>query len=748
MSRNILRYPRGYFKYDLTAGIVVFLVAIPLCLGVALASGAPLFSGIISGFIGGIIVGILSDSCVSVSGPAAGMVAIVLAAITALNGFETFLLALFLAGILQILIGIFRAGFIADYIPSNVIQGLLCAIGILIIIKQVPFAFTYTAENAELLNALKTSSETFSFHPLEHLHQHINLGATLIALISLGLLIFFDKTKNLKLKKIPAPIIVVVLGVVLNELYIYLWPGMAQLRGELVNIPVNGSVFSFFNQFMHPNWQSWKNPDVYLYAFILAAVASLEALLNVEAIEKIDKVKRHTSRNRELLAQGIGNTLSGWLGGLPITSVIVRSSVNIQAHGKSKLSTIIHGVLILLAAIAIPHWMNLIPLASLAAILIYVGFKLTKPHIYRDMYAQGFPRFLPFIITLVAIIFSDLLTGILIGLFFSFFFILRDNSRMTIESINEKHPQGMVKRIILRQYMSFLTKAPLVAELNRIPPETHLIIDARYSKYIDDDILEVLQTFKNSQAPSKKIALNMLGFKNHYEILNQSDFLNVTTYDMQSLLQPVEVLEILKEGNKRFASDHRIHRSLLDDIKATSFMQHPIAIVLACIDSRVPVETIFDMGVGDVFVIRVAGNVVNKDIVASLEFACNIAGAKLVVVLGHTFCGAIKAACNMTATGHLGHLLDKIKRAIDAETSTKTDRTSENFQFMMNVTNINVNNSLNAIYQKSPTLRGLLDNRNIELMGAIYDVRTGEVIFQNDFYRHSAEVSVELNSSD
>jgi carbonic anhydrase len=726
-------YPFNYFKYDVTAGIVVFLVAIPLCLGIALASGAPLFSGLLAGILGGIIVGIISESSVSVSGPAAGMVAIVLAAIAQLGSFQTFLLALFFSGILQIIIGSIRAGFIADYVPSNVIQGLLCAIGILIIIKQLPFAFTYTAQNEALNTLLKEASENFSLDPFHDIIHHLNGGAILISIISLAVLIFFDKTKNARLKAIPGPVIVVILGALINEIYVLFWPVLAQYSSELVNIPINHTFESFINQFELPAWQEWANPKVYVYAFILAAVASLEALLNLEAIEKLDNKRRYCSRNRELIAQGCGNVLSGLIGGLPITSVVIRGSVNIQAGAKTKLATIIHGLCILFVTVLIPNWINLIPLASLATILIYVGFKLTKPLIYKEMYLQGFSRFLPFLITVLAIIFTNLLTGILIGLFASFFFILKSNSQIQLDIVNEKHPFGIVKRIILPQHMSFLRKASLVAELDAIPNQSNLIIDARYTQYIDRDILEVLDVFMKNQAPSKKIALNMLGFKDHYEVHDRIDFLNVTTYDTQAALQPAEVLEILKEGNKRFVNDQPIHRSLPDEVKATSGTQHPIAIVLGCIDSRVPIETIFDMGVGDVFVARIAGNVVNDDILGSMEFACHISGAKLILVLGHTFCGAIKAACDNGAEGHLGALLDKIKPAVEAEQQTLTQRDSQNKTFVTNVTKINIDNSLQYIVNKSAVLKRLINEKQVGLVGALYDVNSGQVHFEQQF---------------
>ncbi|OGT55070.1 MAG: carbonic anhydrase [Gammaproteobacteria bacterium RIFCSPHIGHO2_12_FULL_41_15] len=727
-------YQRRYFKFDLTAGFVVFLVAIPLCLGIALASGAPLFSGIISGIIGGLIVGSISQSPVSVSGPAAGLIAIVLSAVAELGGFQPFLLALVFAGVLQILVGALRAGFIADYIPSNVVRGLLCAIGILIIIKQLPLAFTHTAQNQSLMQTLRESSENFDWQTLSNLVGRINTGASIIALFSLFVLFFFDKTKIKILSSIPGPVVVVFFGVMINELYDWLWPNLAQYSAQLVNIPVSNGLGEFFTQFKPPDFTSWKNINVYLSGFILAIVASLETLLNLEGATKLDKRRRYCSRNRELVAQGCGNLISGLIGGLPITSVVVRSSVNINSGAKTKFSTILHGFFILLVVMLIPNGLNRIPLAALAAILIHAGYKLTKPTIYKNMYKLGLAQFTPFIITVVAIVFSNLLMGILIGLFASFFFILKYNSQIRLDILNEKHPSGEVKRILLPQQISFLRKAALVAELENISQGTQLVIDARYTTYIDQDILELIEEFKEREAPDKNIALNLIGFKQKYHIHDRIDFINVTTYDVQSALNPPEVLVILKEGNQRFIKSVPIHRNFPDEIKATSHNQFPIAVVLSCIDSRMPIESVFDVGVGDVFVVRVAGNVINSDILASIEFACDVVGVKLILVLGHTRCGAIKAACDGVSGGHLTELLSKIKPAIQAEHQTQHDRTSENEHFLLNVTKNNVAQAMRGICADSTILRQLLNEQSVGLIGAIYDVRTGVVTFDQNFF--------------
>lgn len=729
--RQIRIYGKRYLKYDLVASVVVFLVAIPLCLGIALASGAPLISGILSGVVGGILVGALSQSQVSVSGPAAGMAAVIVAAITQLGDYNSFLLALCLAGVLQIVIGAFRAGFVADYVPSNVVQGLLCAIGILLIIKQLPLAFTLSADFNELKTHLLETTEGITLSPLLAVANHVNSGAMLITFISLSVLIYFDKTKNKVLKEIPAPIIVVIMGVILNELFLWTESPLIQNSPQLVNIPKTTDLMDFINQLQFPNWHAWANPNVYFYAFIIGVVASLETLLNLKASEKLDIKKRHSSTNQELIAQGIGNFAVGLIGGIPITSVIVRTSINIQAGSKTKMSTIFHGVFILIAVMLLPTAINKIPLSSLAAILIYTGYKLNKPLIYKNIYDQGKDRFIPFIVTVTSIIAFNLLTGILIGLSISLFYILKSNSQARIDIIKEIYPKGITNRLILPQQMTFLNKAALIAELDSIPKYSRLIIDARHSQYIDKEILEVLKEFKEVQAPEKHIGLNLTGFKEDYKIRNYIDFINVTTYDVQSNLTPAQVLNILKEGNQRFIEDTRIHRSNQIDVKLTAKMQHPIAVVLGCIDSRVPVETIFDMSFGDLLCARIAGNVINDDILASIEYACGVVGAKLILVLGHTRCGAIQSACDNIEKGHITELLAKIKPAIKAETHIKENRNGQNMNFVNKVAELNIANTIRHIYHRSSILRQMIDSEDIAITGAIYDIQRGTVKYKN-----------------
>ncbi|KTC99727.1 sulfate transporter [Legionella geestiana] len=734
-SRNIRAfriYRNRQFKFDVVAAIVVFLVAIPLCLGIAMASGTPLFSGILSGIVGGIVVGSLSGSPVSVSGPAAGMVAVVLAALAQLGDFNTFLLAVVLAGVFQVLAGRLRAGFFADYVPSNVVQGLLSAIGILLIIKQLPLAFTLSSTLSELKANLLESTGGLAFKPVVDMAEHLNEGACVITFLSFFILIFFDKTRIRALREIPAPIVVVIAGILLNELFLLLGSDLVQETPQLVNIPNNGGITGFLSELTFPNWWAITNPKVWVNALIIAAVASLESLLNVKAGEKLDKKRRYCCKDQELVAQGFGNIVAGLIGGIPVTSVIVRTSVNVQAGAKSKMATVLHGIFILVAVIAIPGVLNKIPLSCLAAILIYTGYKLAKPAIFKSIWSQGLERFIPFIVTLTGIVLTDLLVGILFGLATSLFFILKTNSQARLDIIKEIYPKGITRRLLLPQQITFLNKASLTSELDSLPRRSRLIIDASHTNYIDKEIIELIREFREERAPHKKISMNLVGFKDSYAIHNTIDFINVTTYDVQSSLTPKRVLAVLREGNQRFLHNTRIHRTSQLDIQYTAKAQHPIAVVLGCIDSRVPVETIFDMSFGDLFCVRIAGNVVSPDVLASIEYACEVVGAKLILVLGHTRCGAISAACDGVQAGHITQLLDKIHPAIQAESETLPNaRNSQNATFVARVTELNIANTLKHLYEESPILRNLADAGTIGMTGVLYDVNSGEAHFRD-----------------
>lgn len=499
-------------KSDIAASIVVFLVAVPLCLGIALASGAPLFAGIIAGIVGGIIVGGISGSQLGVSGPAAGLAVIVLTAIEDLGSYQTFLLAVAISGILQIVFGYLKAGIIAYYFPSSVIKGMLSGIGIIIFLKQLPYAFgisgkAYTAE--------ATTAAGAYLDPLMSLISAIAPGAVIITALSLASMILWEqpwmKEKPIS-KLIQGPLVVVLGGVVLGQLFQN--TRFALTADQLVQVPVASTLKEFFGQFTMPAFSELTNPDVYFVAITIAVVASIETLLSVEAADRLDPHKRVTPTNRELIAQGAGNFVSGMIGGLPVTQVIVRSSVNIQSGGETKLSTILHGFLILICAVAIPMYLNIIPLASLAAILLVVGYKLAKPTLFKVMYDNGLSQFIPFIMTVVGIVFTDLLSGIGLGLVFAVFYILYFNFR-TPYRVHQMEDEGGVRqhlRIELARDVTFLHKASVLLALDQIPEHTELTIDGTRSLKIDYDVKEIIEDFK-TKAVERDISLHLIGLQ-------------------------------------------------------------------------------------------------------------------------------------------------------------------------------------------------------------------------------------------
>ncbi len=514
-----------HFGSDIPAGIVVFFVAVPLCLGIALASGAPLFSGIIAGIVGGIIVGVLSGSQLGVSGPAAGLAVIVLAAIQDLGAFEIFLMAVVLAGVFQILLGIAKAGIIGYYFPSAVIKGMLAAIGIIIFLKQIPHAFGYDADfEGDLGFSQADGYNTFS--ELGHMLGFISPGATLVAAISLAILILWERPfmKRQKVfQTIQGPLVAVGTGIVLtvllsNNSY---WA----IAGEhTVNLPVPDGFSGFLTQFTFPDFSSITNPAVWVVGATMAVVASLETLLCVEATDKLDPQKRITPTNRELLAQGVGNVVSGLIGGLPVTQVIVRSSANIQTGGKTKVSAIFHGIVLLVCVMAIPTVLNMIPLASLAAILLLVGYKLAKPTLFRAMWKAGHIQFIPFIVTVVGIVFTDLLVGICLGLAVGVFFILFENFKNSY--FVKQREEGARTIIELSEHVTFLNKASIMKMLDEIEPGHPVTIDASKCVFMHPDVVEIIENFKASEKHHDD-SIEIIGLQNALlgaKSVNKSEF--------------------------------------------------------------------------------------------------------------------------------------------------------------------------------------------------------------------------------
>lgn len=714
-------------KNDLPAALVVFLVALPLCLGIALASGAPLLSGIISGIIGGMVVGSLSRSHTSVSGPAAGLAAIVLSSINQLGAFEIFLTSLLLAGFLQVIMGLLKTGVVANYIPSNVIKGLLAAIGILLILKQIPHSIGYDAVPLEDYAFLQADgSNTFS--TLVNMMGYLHPGALLISIVSIPILIYWDRIPVSVIKFFPASLFVVILGIILNIIFISIGPPLIIEPTHLVNLPaVDTRDLAALVHF--PDLIDFMNPQVYVVALTLAAVASLETLLNIEALDKIDPKKRVSPPNRELIAQGTGNMLAGLFGGIPVTSVIVRSSVNIDAGNKSKFSSIIHGVLILVSIFTLVPVLNLIPLSSLAAILLATGYKLAKISLFKEMYARGFHQFVPFAATILAIVFTDLLTGILIGLVVSVFFVLRRNFRNPFTLLKDTLSIGEVIKLELPEEVSFLNKAPIKEALWKIPARSKVIIDATNSSFIDDDVLELILEFKTSVAPLRNVQLNVLGLKDIYKLNDHVQFVNVMSKSSQRDLSLPDIINLLKSGNERFVKRQLREKYYHHQVSATSSSQSPMAIIVSCIDSRASPEIVFDAGIGDLLIIRIAGNVCSDTVIGSIELAVMEIGAKLIVVMGHSNCGAINAAVKATKAGKIGLITSKIEKAIGHYRRLQVEIDPGNESLMKEITWLNARNSITEILDQSAYLAEKKSKNEIGIVPAYYDTSSGKVFF-------------------
>jgi carbonic anhydrase/SulP family sulfate permease len=727
---------------DLTAGIVVFLVAVPLCLGVPLASNAPLFSGVLAGIVGGILVGVVSGSQTSVSGPAAGLTTVVAAQIALLGSFRTFLLAVVMAGLIQIALGLARAGFIAAFFPSSVIKGLLAAIGVILILKQIPHVLGHDTDPEGDLTFQQVDQET-TFSELGALFGDLHPGAAVIGLLSVVLLVLWEKWKPLKRSLVPAPLVVVLLGVGISLFFSQLGGRWVIGPTHLVQVPIAEDLAGFLGFLLPPDFSQWSNRTVYTAALTLAAVASLETLLNLEAIDKLDPRQRTSPPSRELVAQGVGNVATGLIGGLPITSVIIRSSVNINAGGQTKVATVAHGVLLLGSVIAVPAWLNSIPLSCLAAILLVTGIKLASPSLVKQIWNEGRYQYIPFFVTVVAIVLTDLLIGILIGISASVAFILGSNIRRPLRSILEKHLGGDVLRIELANQVSFLNRAALSQALNSVPRGGHVLLDARDTDYIDPDVLDLIRDFKEQTAPARGVEVSLLGFRSRYEFEDRTQYVDYSTRELQTALTPEQVLQILKDGHTRFRTGQRLTRDLGRQVNATAEAQHPLAVILSCIDSRTPVELIFDLGVGDIFSIRIAGNVTSRKVLGSIEYACAVAGAKLILVMGHTRCGAVTEAINLIcsaetaaqATGceHLDYIVQDIQQSLDplmcrglAQLSA-----SEKEAFVNDVARRNVSRVVHGL-QQSRTLHRLVRDGRVAIVGATYDVATGDIDFATE----------------
>jgi len=725
---------------DFTAGMVVFVVALPLCLGIAMASGAPLFAGVVSGIIGGVLVGALSGSSTSVSGPGNSMMAIAAAQIATLGSFEAFLLAVVVAGVIQLLMGVARAGSLSAFFPSSVIKGLLASIGIILVMKQIPHLFGHDSDPEGDMSFVQPDHEN-TFSELGQLLSHIHPGAALVGIVSVVFLVLWDQSKALKRSVIPAQLIVVLLGVAISRFLGRLGDDWVIGPSHLVQVPIAEGVSGYMSLLRRPDFSQWNNIAIYSSAITIALVASLETLLNLEAGDRLDPKQRVSPPSRELCAQGVGNVLAGFLGGIPITSVVVRSSININAGAQSKAATIFHGVLLMVSVAMFPTWLNMVPLSCLAAILLVAGFKLASPAVFKQMWKQGRYQFVPFIVTVTAIVFTDLLIGILIGLGIALSFILNSNLRRPIRRSVEHHLGGDVLHIELANQVSFLNRAVLSRVLHEVPRGGHVLLDAQSTDYIDPDVLDLIRDYKHRTAPARGVEVSFLGFREKYKLKDQIEYVDYASREVQQSLTPAQVLNILREGHQRFRSGKRLTRDLGRQVAATAQGQHPMAVVLSCIDSRTPAELIFDLGVGDIFVARIAGNISSRKVLGSIEYGCAVAKAKLVLVLGHTRCGAVTTAVDaagstqsiaeLTGCPHVESVLREIQEVISPQTVSrlKQAQPEERDAIVNEVVRANVLRTVESLVESSTALQRLVAEGRVAVVGAVYDVATADLTF-------------------
>ena len=565
----------------------------------------------------------------------------------------------------------------------------------------------------------------------------------LIGLLSIATIVAWDKIKFLKKLPVPAPLVVVILGVAVSQFFKSIGGMWLVEPSHLVAVPVTGGPVEFMQTaLIFPKWETLGNSAVYFSAFTIAIVASIETLLNIEAVDKIDPKQRLTPPNRELVSQGLGNMLAGLIGGLPMTSVIVRSSVNIGAKAETKISAIFHGVLLLGCVVFMPGILNMSPLSALAAILLMTGLKLASPKLIKQMWGEGKKQFLPFIITVLAIVFTDLLIGVLIGLAVAIGFVLHNNARRPLRRIMEKHATGDVMHIILANQVSFLSRASLEDALRDTPRGGHVLLDAENTDYIDPDVLDLITDFRDTTSKALDITLSLKGFRDKYvQIEDNIQFVDFSSRELQLELTPERVLKIFRDGNERFVSGQRLTRDLGRQVLATSSGQFPMAVVLSCIDSRAPAEIVFDLGLGDIFSARVAGNIARNKVLGSMEYSCAVAGAKLLLVMGHSSCGAVGAAVNLfgseksvleaTGCGNLESLLTELQKVVQpAEAlAARSWAPAQRAAYSDTVAKRSVLRTIHTIREKSLTLDTLVREQKLAIVAAFQDVKTGRVSF-------------------
>ncbi|MCA1761614.1 MAG: bifunctional SulP family inorganic anion transporter/carbonic anhydrase [Cryomorphaceae bacterium] len=714
----------GYLSKDIPASIVVFLVALPLCLGIALASGAPLASGLIAGVVGGLVVGYISKSGTSVSGPAASVSAIALSAIVSLGSYDLFLVSVCLSGLMQIALGKLNAGLIADYMPTSIIKGLLAGIGVILIISQFPYAIGLDIPEEGFIMDHSTNQLAKFSEVIPRVLDAFSPGAIFISVISLAVIIFWNKSPLKNLKWFPSSLFVVILGVILNLIFQFFIPSLHLSGSALVEIPSIDKLNEFF---ILPDYRGLLNFEVWTVAVTIAVVASIATLLNIEATDNLDPYKRKTPPNRELVAQGIGNTISGLVGGLPVTSVIVRSSVNINAGAETKLSTILHGLLLIASVLFLSTVINLIPLASLAVILIVTGYKLTSLQIIRKLYKKGWDQFIPFVITVVGIVTLDLLIGILIGTGVAVFFLLKGNYHNPFFIENMKSLQGQIRRIELSNEVSFLNKASIKNMLWNTPNDSNLVIDATYSSFIDKDVLEIIEDFRDTFAVEHGINVRVVGLKDAYKTGSAEDFLNSGEQPFfREIDTPENALDALIEGNKRYSVGDLLSRRQSNRKIVNGQTKPAFAAIAACVDLRESIHILFDAEVGQLVTVKSLGNSIGSELIQNLEAAVKTQKIKIIVFLGHSGNSIIRSAVADKNGDGVDLKLD-IHKKLPGKKSLEALSATEKWNLINEITQENVRKSATEILKKSKYLRSEVEKGNMGIATGFLDRETGEI---------------------
>ncbi|WP_233169312.1 SulP family inorganic anion transporter [Hymenobacter sp. BT523] len=711
----------SYFKSDVQGGLVSFLVAVPLCLGIALASGAPLFAGIIAGIVGGLVVGALSRSAVSISGPEAGLILVVVSSMSALGSFKAVQLAICVAGLLQVALGVARAGFISNFIPTSVIKGMLAAIGIILILKQLPHLLGYDLDAVESLALFPWTGGNIAAL-VEHAVGQINGTAVAIAAASLAVLLAWERPglrAHPVLSKIPAALVAVVLGVLLNEAARALNPAFALSGSHLVQLPVPGSVAEFAGLFTLPDFSQLTNPNVYTSAVAIALVASVEALLSIEATDKLDPLQRKTPTNRELKAQGVGNLVSGLLGGLPLTSVIVRSSVSINAGGRTKLAALVHSSFLLLSVLLLPRLLNLVPWAALAAILLITGYKLARVSVFRETFAAGLNEFLPFVVTIVAILLTDLLIGIGIGALAGLFFILRETHR-NAHFAQRYTVQGQEHtRISLGEHVSFLNKASILSVLKDVPADSTVEIDATNSAFIDRDVVNAIENYRETARQRNIDLIFMRRGDDYAQTVAQQAHVSGKEADFEAYYK-------LFDNNRNWVAEKLRRNPRFFEAAA---QQAPRFLFIGCSDNHVSVSEITGTAPGKVFVHRnVANLVVSTDLnlLSVLHYAIETLQIRHIIVCGHYGCRGVKTAMQNTEAGVVTSWLNSVREVMHRHQHELGSLETEPERYRRLV-ELNVIEQVYNLHQTAAVQAAHRRGAPLHLHGWVYDIHGGTI---------------------